>query len=457
MPTSLLVLVLNLASAWAAGPSVTASDGVVAMGVAEPAWAAWAEPVPILADAGSLAVELERAWRLRHELKNEQAAALVAKILDDLRPTFNTRDRDILQRALFLQGLLALGEAGSFEALGDAVSVGPLLIPSPWANAIAVSPGAAAPASTDARYAAHTYDEARTILTAQEGAAVDGSATGADVRIDGEPVDGVLRVLPGLHTLSYHPPGKPPMALMFTVENGGAGSQVTELGLRMAELESFVQEGTIPSDDLRQALHARLGSPAALIRTSRGSRTLWLVDGLRRFGKATVAAGISAGGALLAGDWTTTPAGCDGSDEGQKFLVPIGAAARLTVGPWRVRAGGGVMVGATDDGFATGETISCGDAELPGALNHPAYAWAGVGRRFSLGGPASMEVGAKMTATPAFAAIEALCTVPVAAGSSVGWELSLHAGGFANVWSDTGNRAGFLGGLDSTLLFGARQ
>lgn len=449
-----LLLVFSVARAM--GPSVTASDGTTAPGAAEPAWLVVATPVPSLPDAGALVDDLERAWGLRRDLANEKAAELVASVVSDLRPTLDSRQRDLLQRALFLKGLLRVDAAGSLEGVPNAVPVGALRIPAEWAEGIATSPGAPAPAANDASYATHAYDEARTLLAAWEGTTIDASAPGADVRIDGEPVTGELRVLPGLHTLSFHPPGAVPYAVLFRVGAGGGELPISDLNVIIAQLAAFVKDGSPPPRTVRDALFRRLGAPAALVRTGDGARTLWLVDGIARWGKTKVSAGVSVGTSLLAGAWSATPAGCGGVDEGDKALVPLSAVGVATLGPWRARGGGGVIFSATDAGFATTAPVECAGAQVAGATGPLGFGWAGIGRRIPLGGRSEFELGLRAGGSSAFAFAGLSAVFPVVARKQFALEVEAYAGAFANAWSGEGDRSGFLGGLGTTVLMGSR-
>lgn len=444
-------------TALAVAPTFTPSDGTAALGPAVPAWAWRAGTATPPGDLAPLQAELDAAWRDRAALDPEAASRRLAEILPFLVPTLTVEQRDLLQRASFLAGLLQIDAAGALAKVPGAVTVAGVRIPAPWLRGIAVSPGSPAPAASDAAFATQAYDAARTAIVAAGGPSFDPGSADLDVRLDGQPIRAATALLSGLHTVSLHRPGAEPLALLVRSGAGSEGIDVVVLQHELDAVVAFIRDGTPVSAQARGAIHAAVTTPAVEARDPSGGRQLWLVDGPARWGKPRFSAGVEIGATALFGAWADTPAGCGGLDHGDKLLTPLGASALASVGPWQIRGGGGVILDVGDDaGFAVEPSVQCGSISRPGASATIAWGWLSVGGRARLGTHGEIEPAFRVGATGPLAWTEAVVRVPLNLRAAVRLELAPHAGIAWNLWSDEANRSAFVAGLDTTLLFGGR-
>ncbi len=455
MGHSVAVTLLHwLGSAWAASVGFAASDGAESLGVVAPGWTAWAAPVPASSDFEALSRDLERAWEERRQLDNEAARARAVRVVASLRPTLDVAQRELLQRALFLLGVLELDAAGDFDRLAAPVIVGELRVPAPWFEAFSVAPGAPAPPTGDVAYAAQVYEQARTVAVQTGGVAFDPTADGAvDVRVDGERVVGEVTLLPGQHTLSWHEPGAEPRALVVAV-GAGEGLPLGVLEARVQGLRAALSTGRVAGPE-REALRAAVGSPAVELSVGVQRRVAWLVDGPARWGQARLAGGVEAGGLGLFGGGAPTPAGCEGDLDGpQKVLLPVAAVAVLSVGPWRLRGGAGATWGlSAESSFATAEARDCGGYEQPGPVDVLWGGWGSLGYRYRVAGTQS-EVFLRLGGNTVLASAEVGVAARVFARGPAAAEVLLRAGAAANTWSGEGNRVAGTAGLGLVLLLG---
>lgn len=454
MSASLLLIL----AARAAAPTLTPTDGVIFTDSPRPAWAIDALPVPAPPALAPLQAEVDQAWRDRADLDPESARRRIHGVVVALVPTLTVEQRDLLQRSLFLEGVLDIDAAGGLAALPNGVQVGGAMIPAPWIGAIAVSPGASAPVSADTSFAVQAYDAARTALVAEGGPRFDPGAEDLDVRLDGQPIRAEVQLLPGVHTVSLHEAGHDPVAMLVRVGGAGEGQDVAAVQGRLDQLAAFVRTGEAVPAEQRAALHATFHTPMVLVRTESGSRELWLVDGLARWGRPTLSLGVEAGATGLVGGWSDTPTGCEGGlDHGTKLLVPAGLSVAAGLGPWRARLGGGVVVDAGDDaGFALAETAACDGVERPASNPILPWGWLSVGRRVRVGARGEVEPNLRVGFSSVLLHAEAGLRVPLTAPGTVHVELAPHAGLALNAWSGDAHREAFVGGLDTTLLFGGR-
>lgn len=451
------MLPLLLAQALAAGVAVAPSDGVSATAASRPAWTVLGSPLPGHGDFTGLNDELDRAWADRRALDNAGARRRVDALVAKLRPTVDAGRRDLLQRALFLRGVLDVDDAGGIGSVADATVVGTQRVPRAWMEAISVSPGAPAPATADAAFAAHLYDEARTVLAEAGGLSLDVSAPGAgEVRVDGLPVSQAITLLPGQHTLSWHPVGADAVVLEIAVGGKGEGFD----GARLAAwLEGLVkaQAGEAPLDaEVRTRLHAALGAPAALMSTDRPARLVWLVDGPARWGKPRFAAGVGAGAWAFAGDQATAVS-CDGlAADPTQALGVADIEASATLGPWRVRAGGGIQQ-AFGTGFASVVDGACAAGVSPNVelVQTLPWGWASVGRRVGLTRTRELEPFLRVGGTGAHAVAQLGAELQLT-GRSLGVGLRLAAGPAFNVWSGDDPHLALAAGLETVVTYGGR-
>lgn len=440
-----------------AGAAFAPSDGIAATGPRSPAWAIYGAKQTARGDFTLLSGELDKAWAERRSLDNAAAWARVDRVIVALRPTLDAGERDLLQRALFLRGVLDIDDAGGIDAVKDGVVVGGQRVPRAWADAVAVSPGATAPSTADAAFATHIYDQARTALTVAGGLVLDASAPGADeVRVDGLPVTQPITLLSGLHTLSWHPVGADPVVLQVRVGAGEGGYDAVKLKAWLEPLEAVeAGERTLTAAE-RLEFHQALGSPAVAISTDGPARLHWLVDGAKRWGKPKV------GGAIGVGVWAFSsrdaPAvACDGTTSTPSdALVVAGPEISLTSGPVRLRAGGGV-VHALGGGFASIADGSCATGIAPNVELIPTvpWAWASVGRRFGLSRTQEIEPFVRVGGTGAHALAQLGANVRLA-GKSVGLEARVAAGPAFNAWSDESAHLAFMGGIETVVSIGGR-
>lgn len=448
--------VLLLASAFAAGLTLAPSDGVSAIGPKAPAWASFGHAQAPRTGFDTLSHELDLAWEERRALENDAAARRVDALVAALSPVLDAGERDLLQRALFLGGILAIDEAGGAERLGGGVVVDGSPIPAAWVAAIAVSPGAPAPATADAAFAVHLYDQARTTLVKKGGLKLDPSAAGAgEVRVDGLPVSQEITLLPGAHTLSWHPVGRDPVVLALAV-GGGPGFDATKLTSWLASLEK-VQTGDSALDATqRTELHDWLKSPAVLVSEGGPGRLVWLVDGPARWGKPSFSVGVGVGvWGFASGD--TASVACDGRvSEPTQGLGVLSAEAGARLGPMRVRVGGG-LVQAMAGGFPIVEEGACDAASGSGValVETVPWGWVSVGRRFGLAPSRELEPFVRVGGTSTYSVAQLGLGLRTAAGPTH-VDVRVAAGPALNAWSGATLRTGFLGGLETSLTFGGR-
>jgi hypothetical protein len=453
---SMMILALLLPAASAAGVAIAPSDGIAPIGPREPAWVVFGHAQAARSDLAERSRELDAAWNDRRALENASARRRVDALISGLRPVLDAGERDLLQRALFLRGVLDIDDAGGIEAVPDAVDVGGQRIPRAWADAIAVSPGAPAPATADAAFAVHVYDQARTVLAQRDGTTIDPSAPGAgEVRVDGLPVTDAIALLPGLHTLSWHPVGADPVVLMVSAGGAAGGMDAEALRIWLVGLTAAQAGDHALSPEVRGQLHAALQAPAALVNTARPPRLVWLVDGAARWGKPTVDVGVTAGAWALAS--TTAPSvACDGTVEADSQALGVAAIeGGLTAGPLRMRAGLGVDH-AFGGGFAAAGEGTCGDG-LPNVemVTTMPYGWVSAGRRFGLSRTREIEAFLRLGGTGAYAVAQLGADYRVRRGD-LDFDVRLLAGPAANLWSDGGAQVAFTGGVETAASFGRR-
>jgi hypothetical protein len=452
-----LILSVLLGAAFAAGVAVAPADGVAATGPARPAWAILGAPPPARGEFSALSGELDRAWAERRALDNAAARRRVDTLVEALRPTLDAGARDLLQRALFLRGVLDVDDAGGLASLKDGATVGSQRIPQAWLDAIAVSPGAPAPSTADAAFATHVYDEARTTLAEAGGLTLDPSAPGAgDVRVDGLPVTQPITLLAGPHTLSWHPVGADPVVLQLAVGGRGTGYDASRLAEWLSALVR-VQAGEEPlTSDTRGQLHAALGSPAAMLNTDEPARLVWLVDGPARWGKPRLGAALGVGAWAYAGG-EAVAVSCDGlpADATPAFAVG-GLEASVTLGRWRVRAGVGVQQ-ALGTGFAAVGEGSCAGGVAPAVelVETLPWGWASVGPRIGLSRTRELEPFLRVGGTGAHAVAQVGANVRLA-GGGVGVELRVAGGPAVNFWSDDDPHLALAAGLETLVTLGGR-
>jgi hypothetical protein len=461
LPAAIIAL-LSLNEAHAGPLGIAPSDGTVATGVTAPAWVDWGTSVDTGVAFAASARELDEAWALRRSLENDAAKARVDALIAGLRPTLDLGQRDLLQRALFLRGVLATDDAGGFESLEGAVSVEGQKIPRDWVDAIAVSPGASAPATLDADFSARIYDDARTRLVARGGATVDLAFTGAgEVRVDGAPVRLAITLLPGVHTLSWHPPGQPPVALQFNVGAPGEPNDTT-LTARLTHLEQVHRGEAELSPSVRAELRRHLDSPAMILEGEGPPRTVWLVDGPARWGPMALGFGLSTGGQAFVGTYAPTPDRCGIApevDAPTKGLGGLTAEGTAEAGPWRARVGlGAAGVLGADDTFAVAGSGACanGVPDATAGRRFVPYGWASVGRRVPLAAGRELEPFVRVGTLTVYALAQAGLGMRVVSAGPVQLDVRAQGGVAFNVWSGEGNAAGFLGGLETALTWRAR-
>lgn len=456
--------VYPVSSAHAGPVGIAPSDGTVATGPTVPGWIGWGTPVPVVTAFASSAKALDEAWALRRALDNDAAKARVDALIAALRPTLDTAQRDLLQRALFLRGVLEVDDAGDFAALRDAVSVDGQRIPRDWAEAIAVSPGASAPATLDADFSARVYDDARTRLVARGGATLDASFTGdGEVRVDGAPVRLAVTLLPGTHTLSWHPPGSAPVAVLFGIGPDAPAPADTAIAERLALLEAVRRGDAELPPPVRADLKKRLDAPAVTIEGEGPPRTVWLVDGPARWGPVAFGAGVATGAQVYAGTYAATPDRCGAStavDTPTKALGGLTAEGTLEAGPWRARAGlGAATVLGEDDAFAVvGDGGACanGIPDATTSLRTVPYGWASLGWKVPLAAGRELEPFVRVGTLTVYALAQAGLGLRVVSAGPLQWDVRAHGGAAVNVWSGDDNAVGFLGGLETALTWRTR-
>lgn len=452
-----MIFSLLLASALAAGPAVAPSDGITALDAARPAWAVLGSPSPVRGDFTAMSAELDQAWGQRRALDNAGARRRVDALITQLRPTLDAGRRDLLQRALFLRGVLDIDDAGGLASLPDAVPVGSQRLPRAWLDAIAVSPGAPAPSTADAAFATHIYDEARTTLTEAGGLALDPSAPGAgEVRVDGLPVSASITLLAGQHTLSWHPVGKDPVVLEIAVGGSGQGHDAAALAAWLQGLVA-AQTGSAPLDAAtRTQLHGAFGSPAVLVNTDNPPRRLWLVDGAARWGRPKFGVGLAAGAWAFAGG-EQVAVDCNGvAADAVQALGLLDLEGTVAMGPWRVRAGAGVQQ-ALGTGFAAAGEGACASGLSPAVefVATTPWVWGSVGRRIGLSRTRELEPFLRVGGTGAHAIVQLGADVRLG-GEAVGWELRAAAGPAFNTWSGDDPHLALAAGLETVVTLGGR-
>lgn len=442
-------MILLVTVALAEPLSVAPSDGVAPTGPARPAWILRAREVEPGVEYASGSAELAAAWAARAALDNEAAQRRVDALITRLSPVLDSGQRELLQRALFLRGVLAADDAGGIGRVPGAVDVDGQRVPPDWVAAIRVSPGAPAPASADADRAVRLYEQARTRLVASGGVRFDPAVPGeGEVRVDGAPVREALTLLPGTHTLSWHVPGSPPRALVFHVGEVAA----------IEALEHEVATGAL-TGATRAALREELGSVAAWVEVDGRGSVVWLVDGPGRWGPPALAGGLTVGGAILATGGAATPDRCgvsERSDAPTKGLAPLGALATLDVGPWAIRAGGGVVpVVSPTDAFAV-ESEACDNGVPVGTEMRTVvpWVWGSVGRRLSLPQGRELVLSLRAGTFTVLATAEVGAALRLAHAGPLRWEVGGHVGTAINAWSGEGDRLGVVAGLETTLLVG---
>lgn len=458
----MIALVLATTSL-AATVALTPSDGVAAVGPREPGWVVLGTAHPLQADLGASSRELDAAWAERRQLENAAARQRVDALIVGLRPVIDVGQRDLLQRALFLRGVLDIDDAGGIERITNGVVVAGQRVPPAWEQAISVSPGAAAPATADAAYAVQIYDVARTALTQAGGLALDPSASGAgEVRVDGLPVTQEITLLPGQHTLSWHPVGADPVVLEISVGSAEARrAGIDEAGYDAGELKAWlsalaaVQQGGHLEPALRAQLHDALGTPAVLMSTARPTRRVWLVDGPARWGAASFDMGVGVGGWGFAA--TDGPSvACDGTRTSAGNGLGVAALeASVTTGPVRLRAGGG-LTHSFGPGFAAETDGVCASGVQPDIemVTTTPWGWASVGRRYGLSTTRELEPFLRVGGTGTHAVVQIGGDLRFIQGP---WnvDLRLAAGPAFNVWSGPEAHLGVAFGLETVLSRGA--
>ena len=448
------------ARALAVGVTLAPADGVSTVGPRTPAWALLGEPVPVREDFGALSQELDAAWGERRALENGRAGLRVDALVAELRPVVDVGERDLLQRALFLKGVLAIDDVGGLDALTvDVTVVNGVRIPNAWVDAISASPGAAAPATADAAYAVQIYDQARTALTQMGGLILDPSAPGAgEVRVDGLTVNQEITLLAGAHTLSWHPIGADPVALEISVGSTAVGRYDAAALHAWLSALAAAQQGAPLDPTIRAQLHDAMQSPAVLISAGRGGRLVWLVDGAARWGPPAFDVGVSVGAWGLAETGGAAVA-CDGTVAPSGHALGVGSLeASLTVGPTRLRGGGGVAQGL-GAGFAAVDETSC-PSGLPGVqmITTLPWGWASVGRRFGLAGGNELEPFLRLGGTSTHAIVALGADLRLIRDSRVprSIDVRVFAGPALNVWSGPEAHVALVGGLETVVSFGGR-
>lgn len=319
-----------------------------------PGFTLWAEPAPAAANTlEDLRAELDMAWEQRSQLDNEHAAARLEALLPLLRPTLDEGTGDLLADALFLQGVLELDESAGFGAPGDAVVVGGQAVPKPWVEAMAIRP-TGAPTSHAEAFRKQVYEQVRTVLLTAGGTTLDLTGAG-EVRIDGQVVDGPTVVLPGLHTLSWHPVGQPIEALV---------TDDLETLARDLDTLRFAATGQAELPEATaDLLWRRVATPEVTLRDGDDSRTLRTLSPVTTQ-KLELALGVAAGATGWSQDGVARPDPCGTSaaDGPVKLLTPIGARVAVLGDGWFAEARAGLVTGLTPtSAWSLDQPATCSD------------------------------------------------------------------------------------------------
>jgi len=460
-----LLLTGLMSGGWAppglAGVSVAPSNGQRDTGQLAPAVVLWghvAPPGPGVAEA--LAV-LEEAWTARATLDPARAEALVSDLVDALRPTLDEGQGDVLQMALFLQGLLAVDRAGGFDALEDPLILDAQPIPRAWRDAVALRPALPAPAGS-AELPRKAYDHARTLLMARGGLRLDPRGSGRDeVRLDGRPVSGEVLLLEGLHTLSWHPLGQPPRAILLRVgeppRDGELDGQALAAWLQELAWAAGGEAG-LP-EDLRTELRRRLGTQAATLHTQASSATVSLLDAPQA-PASRFELGAATGAWLYRDDHATLRDPCGESpwsDADTKLLVPLVVGASVAVGDWSLGGGAGLLQAGTPGSAvaaSSGDTCSDGSPALAVMVPRLPLLWVGLGRRARQLGPWTLAPEVRLGSTGAYGLAQLGLGVQRTLDHGLVLVVDLHAGAAGNFWSGSANRSAVLAGAGLGLRKG---
>ena len=319
-----------------------------------PGFTLWAEPAPAAANTlQELRAELDMAWEQRSQLDNEDAAARIEALVPRLRPTLDEGTGDLLADALFLEGVLELDESAGFGAPGDAVVVGGQAVPKPWIEAMAIRP-TRAPTSHAEAFRKQVYEQVRTVLLTAGGTTLDLTGAG-EVRIDGALIEGPTVVLPGLHTLSWHPVGQPVEALV---------TDDLETLARNLDTLRFAATGKAElPDELADLVWRRVATPEVTLRDGEDVRSLRTLAPVTE-PALQLAIGVAAGatGWSQQGFARPDPCGTSVSDAPTKLLTPVGARAALSGDSWVVEARAGLVTGLTSgSAWSLDQAATCSD------------------------------------------------------------------------------------------------
>ncbi len=445
----------------AGGVGLVPVEGDQVQGDPVPAFAVWGGEALPGAQVGSALAELEAAWSARASLDPEAAAVRVSRLVASLRPTLDQGQGDVLQMALFLQGVLAIDSAGGFEHLEGPVIVDGQPIPRAWADAVAVRP-LAAPQGFVAEFSGSVYEQVRTGLLAQAGVTLDPRGPGdGEVRVDGVPVAEAVVLLPGLHTVSWHPVGGAPRALL--VRSGGetrAGEVQAEVLRGWLQDLAWVAAGEGGLDaELRAELRGVLGAPAVQVVSGEHRVTVRLVEPPEQ-PEDRLRVGVGIGAWAFAGGYETLADPCGASrwrDAGTKLLAPVSVEAEIDVRGWTVSGGLGLLQAATPgSAFASAGTGTCADGVPATAVMLPRLpvSWTAVGRPLERGRTWTLEPRVRVGATGAYGLLQAGLVARRPLRPAFGLQAGLHLGVAANVWSGSASRAALLAGFDLSLSKG---
>ncbi len=457
----LLALCLAGSAPARAGVGVAPSDGELPTGAVVPAFTLWGQDAETGPKVAAALADLEAAWQARADLDPDTARSGVARLAASLRPTLDPGQGDVLQMALFLQGILALDAAGGFEALEDPVIVDGQPIPRPWVEAIAVRPSAP-PQAAASELSRTVYEQVRTLLLAQGGLVVDPQGTGEhEVRLDGLPVQADVVLMPGLHTLSWHRLGQTPRALLVRAGAEARAGEVSAEALRgwlqdltwAASGEGRLDEG------LRAELRGHLGTPSIWIEVSGAGTSVRLLDPPEAT-EDRLRLGATTGAWGFVGSYLTLSDPCGTSrwsDASTKLLTPIGAEASLDVRRWTLSAGAGLLQAATPgSAFASAGSGTCPDGVPASAVMLPRLpvSWTALGRPLAPRGAWALEPRVRLGSTGAYGLLQAglVARRPVRSRWMV--QGALHAGVAGNFWSGSASRAAALAGADLSLVTG---
>jgi len=338
-----------------AGTVLEPADGRAAL-PERPAFTLWTEPAPAAgAPLDQLRAELDMAWEQRAQLDNEDATSRIELLLPRLLPTLDEGSGDLLADALYLQGVLQLDESAGFGAPGDAVVVGGQPVPRPWVQAMALRPGRP-PTSPGEAFRQQVYEQVRTVLLTVGGTELDLGGAG-EVRVDGAVAQGPVTVLPGRHTLSWHPIGAPVRAGVF--DNEGLEQLARDLD---ALRHTATGQADVP-DALAALLWQELGTPQVTLRDGDGHHTLRMLAP-----SSAVAPSAHLGVAFGAAAWSQQgfprpdPCGTTAADGPVKLLVPIGLRAATRAEAWFAEAQIGLVTGLTaESAWAMDQPTTCTD------------------------------------------------------------------------------------------------